>query len=229
MEQFTFIDSHTHILPAMDDGARNIEESEQMIRSLKEQGIEEIFLTPHYYSHKESINTFLHRREASFQTLKPVLEHYDMAYRLGAEVYAVPTLFNYPNVSKLCIEETDMLLLEMSSSRAKPEHEIHFVEEIHSRSSVTVVLAHIDRYPFMLKQRVVDQFLKLGVYLQLNLDFLDAGFLTKQRYLKYMKQGHVQFLGTDCHRMIGRRVPEVEKYRSELVAKLTAEELAYIY
>lgn len=43
MKHFRFIDSHTHILPGMDDGAQNVEESEQMILSLSKQGIEEIF------------------------------------------------------------------------------------------------------------------------------------------------------------------------------------------
>jgi PAS domain-containing protein len=61
------------------------------------------------------------------------------------------------------------------------------------------------------------------------LDFLDAGLMAKQRFLKYIKQGYVQFLGTDCHRMTGRRIPEVEKYRSQLVTKLTSEELGNIY
>ena len=32
------IDFHSHILPAMDDGSRNIEESLQMLRMLQEQG-----------------------------------------------------------------------------------------------------------------------------------------------------------------------------------------------
>jgi|LSQX01.2.fsa_nt_gb protein-tyrosine phosphatase len=229
MKHFRFIDSHTHILPGMDDGAQNVEESEQMILSLSKQGIEEIFLTPHYYSHKESVDNFLQRREESFQALKSTLYRSGMKYRLGAEVYAIPAIFNYANLDNLCIEGTDLLLLEMSSPKSEPEHELNLIAEIYSRYPIKIVLAHIDRYPFMLKQKVFKQFTQLDVYMQLNLNFLDAGFLTKQRCLKYLKQGHIQFLGTDCHRITGKRSPEVEKYRSQLKAKLTEEELNDIY
>jgi protein-tyrosine phosphatase len=229
MQFFIFIDSHTHLLPGMDDGARSVEESEQMIRALSEQGIEEVYLTPHYYSHKEAVDKFLSRRAESYRLLKPILDRYGMKHRLGAEVYAIPAIFNYANLNDLCIEGTDFLLLEMSSPKSTPERELRLIEEIYSRYPVKIVLAHIDRYPFMLKGKVFKQFANLGVYMQLNLDFLDAGLMAKQRFLKYIKQGYVQFLGTDCHRMTGRRIPEVEKYRSQLVTKLTSEELGNIY
>lgn len=229
MNDFKFIDSHTHLLPGMDDGAKSVEESEQMILSLREQGIEEVFLTSHYYSHREAVDKFLRRRDRSFEFLRPVLEHYNMKHRLGAEVYAIPAVFNYANLDDLCIEGTNLLLLEMSSPKSEPERDIKIIKEIYSRYSVEVLLAHIDRYPFMMKQKVFKQFVDLGVHMQLNLDFLDASFLTRQKCLKYLKQGHVQFLGTDCHRMTGDRRPIVDKYRSKLASKLSAEELGNIY
>jgi protein-tyrosine phosphatase len=228
MEYFKFIDSHTHLLPGMDDGAKDVGESEQMILSLREQGIEEVFLTSHYYSHKETVDKFLQRREKSFRLLRPVLEHYDMKYRLGAEVYAIPAIFNFVNLDDLCIEGTDLFLLEMSSTKSEPEYDIKIIKEIYSRCSVEILLAHIDRYPFMLKQSVFKRFADLGVYMQLNLDFLDAGFFKRQKCLKYLRQGYVQFLGTDCHRMTGKRRPVVDKYRAQLTAKLTSEELSNI-
>lgn len=228
MEYFKFIDSHTHLLPGMDDGAKDVGESEQMILSLREQGIEEVFLTSHYYSHRESVNKFLRRRERSFCLLKSVLEHYNMKYRLGAEVYAIPAIFNYSNLDDLCIEGTDLLLLEMSSPKSDPEHEINIIKEIYSRYSVDVLLAHIDRYPFMMKRKVFNRFVSVGVHMQLNLDFLDADFLTRKKCLKYLRQGHIQFLATDCHSMTGDRRPVVDKYRSQLTATLTAEELSHI-
>lgn len=229
MKPFRFTDSHTHLLPGMDDRAKSVEESEQMILSLKDQGVEEVFLTPHYYSHKEHVDNFLSRRAESYRLLKPVLNRCGMKHRLGAEVYSIPAILNYSNLDDLCIEGTDLLLLEMSSSKSEPERDLRLIKEIYSRFSVKIVLAHIDRYPFMLKRKVFRQFVNLDVDMQLNLDFLDAGFLAKQRYLNYIKQGYVQFLGTDCHRMTGRRRPEVNKYRSQLVAKLSEEELANIY
>ena len=56
-------DFHTHILPGIDDGAKTPEESLKLINSLRVQGIKNIVLTSHYYSHKESMEDFLKRRE----------------------------------------------------------------------------------------------------------------------------------------------------------------------
>ena len=42
------IDFHTHILPNIDDGARNIDETIALIKEAKEAGFDEIILTSHY-------------------------------------------------------------------------------------------------------------------------------------------------------------------------------------
>ena len=42
------IDLHTHILPAMDDGAKNVEESLALLRMEWEQGVTTVMLTPHF-------------------------------------------------------------------------------------------------------------------------------------------------------------------------------------
>ena len=48
------IDLHTHILPDIDDGARDVETSLALIKAEKEQGVKEIVFTPHYYGKKTS-------------------------------------------------------------------------------------------------------------------------------------------------------------------------------
>ena len=63
------IDFHTHILPGMDDGSRDVRESFQMLTLESEQGVQETLLTPHFYAHFDKISSFLERREHSFQKL----------------------------------------------------------------------------------------------------------------------------------------------------------------
>ena len=62
-------DLHTHILPATDDGAQTVEESLTILEALKDKGVENICFTPHFYTHKESIEDFLARREAGYNEL----------------------------------------------------------------------------------------------------------------------------------------------------------------
>lgn len=67
------IDFHTHILPKTDDGSRSTDESVKMLLALKEQGIDAVAATPHFYANDESVEDFLKRRQASFEALKAPL------------------------------------------------------------------------------------------------------------------------------------------------------------
>ena len=56
------IDFHTHILPGLDDGAKTLDESIQLLKMEEEQGVDTIVLTPHYYHEREDLKSFLQRR-----------------------------------------------------------------------------------------------------------------------------------------------------------------------
>ena len=45
-------DLHTHILPGMDDGARDVETSLELLRMEREQGVDRVVFTPHFYREK---------------------------------------------------------------------------------------------------------------------------------------------------------------------------------
>lgn len=85
-----WVDIHTHCLPGMDDGAKDLETSLQMLRLLRRQGVAKAALTSHYYPHKESLDSFLKRREAAWQRLRPhtCTEEYPELL-LGAEIYEI--------------------------------------------------------------------------------------------------------------------------------------------
>ena len=63
------IDWHSHILPEMDDGSKDVSESLLMLDSLRDQGIESVVATPHFYANDEPVETFLERQKASFDLL----------------------------------------------------------------------------------------------------------------------------------------------------------------
>ena len=87
------IEMHSHILPAIDDGARSVEMSLKMIERLKEQGCTKILLTPHYYSDTISLDDFLKKREESYNMLiKEIPSGYPELIP-AAEVYISPYLF----------------------------------------------------------------------------------------------------------------------------------------
>ena len=90
------MDFHTHILPGVDDGSKNVQQSLQMLELMREQGVKRIIATPHFYAHKQSLSEFLKTRQKSYEN---VLE-YAAAKNLdipdivlGAEVFFVTELF----------------------------------------------------------------------------------------------------------------------------------------
>ena len=59
------IDWHSHILPGMDDGSKDPEESIAMLDMLEQQGIDTVIATPHFYANEETTEEFLGRRKVS--------------------------------------------------------------------------------------------------------------------------------------------------------------------
>ncbi len=64
------IDFHTHILPGIDDGSRNVEMSLRMLAAQREQQVDEIVATPHFYAQKDSVEEFLLRRQCSYEKIE---------------------------------------------------------------------------------------------------------------------------------------------------------------
>ena len=58
-------DLHTHILPGMDDGAKDAAAAAAMLRMEAEQGVTGVALTPHFYRADETPERFLARRGAA--------------------------------------------------------------------------------------------------------------------------------------------------------------------
>ena len=57
------IDFHSHVLPGIDDGSRNIETSIEMLRLSRNAGVDRMIATPHFYADEDRIEHFLEKRE----------------------------------------------------------------------------------------------------------------------------------------------------------------------
>ena len=73
------IDFHSHILPGIDDGARNLETSLAMLRQVSSQGVDYMIATPHFYASHDRVDAFLNRREDAYNSLKEAYDAYEKA------------------------------------------------------------------------------------------------------------------------------------------------------
>lgn len=202
------IDFHSHILPGIDDGSRNVKMSLGMIEELSRQGVDTICATSHFYVSQRTPKHFLERRQEAYELLEPVLPDNAPRILLGAEVLYFPGISRLESLPALCLEGTDVLLLEMPFSEWQ-EYWVREVCDLALSGEFTILLAHIERYYARQPKKVWDQLLDLDVLMQSNADYFlqqDSIFRFRNgsKALKLLKEGRIHLLGTDTHNLTSR-------------------------
>ena len=79
------IDFHSHILPGVDDGAKDIEDSKKIIKEARNAGVEKIISTSHYAL--DCFESPEYKRIELIEQLKEELEEGDPELVLGSEIF----------------------------------------------------------------------------------------------------------------------------------------------
>lgn len=226
-------DFHTHILPGIDDGAADVEQSIAMLQALAEQGVTRVICTPHFYPARQSLEDFTARREAAKQLL---LSHPDLPQNIeiliAAEVNMRRELLHYDDLDTLKIPNSDLMLLEIPYHSTLGQSDLELIEQIACNYNVQPVLAHIERYPPIFKSKKLIDYLSENYYLQVDADCLHLPFLKRKKMVKWLKENRIYCIGTDCHDTL-RRPPIFTSYcaeiadavGNEIVNRLTAPKL----
>jgi protein-tyrosine phosphatase len=212
------IDVHCHILPGVDDGARNVETSLAMLKASSDQGVQYMVATPHFYATRDRVETFLDRRSEAWETLKPQMNADFPKIYLGAEVAFFQGISRADRLEQLRIEGTNCILLEMPF-RPWSEGDVDEVSQIYEKHGYTIILAHIERYlAVRANADYIEDLLEMPVLAQINaeslLDWRQRGML-----IKMVRNGQIHLLGSDCHG-IRHRPPNLGEGRAVLRKKL---------
>lgn len=187
------IDFHAHVLPGADHGSDGLTTSLRQLALARAAGVELLAATPHFYPRREALAGFLQRREQAAAALREAAPAGGSRLLVGAEVQLCPGLEHLEPLEELCLEGTRTLLLELP-----PDFSIRTCERtldaLLFERRLTVVLAHIDRYP----TQTVEFLLELGFLGQLNADSL-CRWRTRRRSLDWARSGRVVALGSDLH------------------------------
>lgn len=204
------IDFHSHFLPGIDDGSDSISLSLTMLNAWCSQGIETVCATPHFYAERNNPQRFLTRRQAAYDSVREAMTKYSPSnggtwpdILLGSEVHFFDGISRFEGLHELCLEGTNLLLLEMPF-RTWTSRMIDEVGIISSSTGLMPVAAHIERYLDQ-PRSLVKAFLNLDIYFQSNAEFFLERRTTRQA-LKMLKKGVVTFLGSDAHNMANRAV-----------------------
>lgn len=214
------IDFHTHILPGIDDGSKNADESISMLKMLSEQSVDTVVASPHFYPRKSDVDTFLEKRNNAFEKLKEISPESVSNVLLGAELYFFDGISRADELPKLTIGKSRLLLIEMPFE-CWAERTVQELLTLTCRNDIIPVLAHIDRYLDMQKPQTIRAIIDRGILMQVNADSL-LRFFARRRLLGMLAGGEIQFLGDDCHNTVSRP-PIIEKAKTVIEKKLGKE------
>ena len=198
-----FIDIHNHILPGIDDGAKTVDQSIELIKGFGEFGVTDFICTPHimenyYPNNPTTINS-------SFSLLKNGLKmnNLDHVHIDVAAEHMIDSGFE-----KLVNDNTIMplaksyLLIEMSYLQPA----INFDGALHEikEKGYFPILAHPERYVYMHNTRYKYKNIKKeGVLFQLNILSLTQfyGKEVQKMCLSLLKEKTIDFIASDIHNL----------------------------
>ena len=210
------VDNPRHILYGLDDGVKTQEDSLAILQFLEEQGLSEVWFTPHVM---EDVPNTTEGIRARFEELKAVYTG-GLQLHLAAE-YMIDTLFEKRlSEDDLLMHGDDTVLVETSA--VAPPYNLWDVLDSMCRSGYRPLVAHPERYHYMDKsdyRRLHD----MGCYMQMNLPSI-VGFYgdsVRARALDLLDKGWYTMVGSDCHRFRAIRAQyEARELKKDTVQKL---------
>lgn len=193
------VDLHCHILPEIDDGAKNIEMSMELLKQEMLSNVVGICLTPHFYNKRMTIEEFIVNRRRVFHALVDSIKKnkVQIALKTGAEVYFTPNLPSL-DLRKLAFYGTDYILIELPTNFYPSDIEDVLFEI--QQQGFTPIIAHVERYPYVTENpKILYDWVYNGTLAQINASGLIRGGHTAKILQKYIDWRLVHLLCTDAH------------------------------
>jgi len=193
-------DIHSHLIPSIDDGSKDMEDSINMITQLHELGYKKIITTPHIMSdgYRNTPEIILGGLEKVKQELAK--NNVNVAMEAAAEYYVDYDFERKLDSEKLLTFGNNYLLFEISYMN--PPDNLHHVIFKMQTMGYKPVLAHPERYNFWHREfEKYETFVDKGVLLQMNINSLTGYYSisTKKIAEQMIDKNMISFLGTDCH------------------------------
>lgn len=199
--QYGHADLHTHILPGVDDGARELEQAMVLVRMAYADGTRHLFLTPHYRGKYRRNGP--QRLRAGFAALQQLVSQQmpDMNLYLGNEIHweaDAPDQLDAGQV--LSLHDSGYCLLEFHSAALRSQVLTGVAEMV--RYGYTPIIAHAERYEVFRRDRTLtEEVLAMGALIQLNADSIlgGNGWGVKRFCHSLLKKHQVHFVASDAH------------------------------
>ncbi|MDO4322036.1 MAG: hypothetical protein Q4C61_05870 [Lachnospiraceae bacterium] len=207
-------DIHCHILPGVDDGAGTMEEALSVMREAARQQIKEIIVTPHFHPGRYKVY--------ADQVYDSVVELRRQCRIQGIDVMLYPgqECYYYTELAD-ALDRREILTLAGSRyvlTEFDPDCPYSYLRsglrDLQSHGYFPI-LAHFERYSCLREQEHLLQIREQGILLQMNFDMLlqKDSLFRKNPWRQMVKDGLVDYLGSDCHGMEFRPLHVYDAYR----------------
>lgn len=194
-------DMHSHLIPGVDDGARDMETSLDLIRGMQELGYSKIITTPHilWDMYKNTSEIILEKLDELRTAVKEA--------GINVEVNAAAEYFLDDHVEELLKEKKPLLTIHKNwvlseFSLAYPSHSLKSILFEMQMQGYQPVIAHPERYIYLKDAKgFYDELKDIGCLFQLNLPSI-VGYYGKsvQELAQYLiKKEYYDLIGTDLH------------------------------
>ena len=197
-------DIHCHILPGVDDGAKNMDIALALIEKEIEAGVETIILTPHF--RKEMIEPDMEDIWNAYDELLYETRYKNIRLYLGCEFHAnMEMVETLDNDLRPTLADSRYVLTEFAHNSTRA-----FMKERADAllmSGYRPIIAHIERYRATRKDfDLIEDLIEMGCEVQVNADaIIGRDGLGAQRFCKkLMQEDMLHYVGSDTHNLRGR-------------------------
>ena len=206
------IDIHTHVLPGLDDGARSLEESVEMLRTAARSGTTDLVATPHANLEFQFDPPAVEERLAELQNVvgSAVRLHrgcdFHLYYENIQDALVDPSKYTINGKSYLLVEFSDLMI-----AQSTPQIFTRLI-----RAGMIPIITHPERN-YLLHSRIdqIKAWVGLGCYVQITAQSFLGRFGSEARDIarQLVERGLVHFVASDAHDASDRTPRLDEAYR----------------
>lgn len=234
------IDIHSHIIPKIDDGAKDLETSLRLLEIARDGGTKSIIATPHYY--KGFYNFEYKDISRKIEVLKTLAKNnfIDIDIYYGQEICFFKDMFKELEERKIgTINNTKYMLIEFPLDDFTKD----IFDEIYELQirGIQPIIAHPERYKvFKNNPQEINKLIEEGYLFQLNSGSILGEFSkeTKKTAELFLKNNIYSFIGSDAHNLKTRtsslgRINEaldmqyINQYKNNGIKMLRDEEVKF--
>lgn len=191
------IDMHCHVLPGVDDGSSNADETRELLQMAWNQGVKTIIATPHF-SHHTDIGKLKERLQLTKEIAKKIDPSYEIY--LGQEILYFEEIVDWLDRKKaLTLAASRYVLVEFQPGDKFIKLQ-RAVRELVIAGYLPVI-AHVERYQCLREAGRTSELIENGAYLQVNSSTVCGGFFDRDaRWCRNeIAKGRIHFVASDMH------------------------------